>query len=358
MALLIKSQIQGTTPNEMDPFHFSDLRMIKVKHVVVLIFLLMVLPFCGKNPVDDSGDPMLPTPVYPSPYEDPFWSADGKTIVFRRMKVTRIDGLGGCSIDPDSTGLWMINADCTNMRLLLQGLNLYTPVLSPDGEWLAYETGGQIYKARLVDGQIDTTHLVQLTTDGSNFFPAWSPDGQWIAYDNTNCGSQVEPAPPNSCGILVIKSDGQEIKFIIRGRMPDWSPDGKNLIYIGLKNEIYRVNIDAIDPVRLTSLNQDDPYEVDNRSPKYSPDGKTIAFNSQSQNGGGPQIWIMNVDGTCPEKLTTEGWSVYPSWSPDERIVYMHHISRQLNVNNGTLWIMDADGGNKYQLTFNYGLIL
>jgi hypothetical protein len=36
-----------------------------------------------------------------------------------------------------------------------------------------------------------------------DYQPAWSLDGEWIAYDNTDCGSSVTPAPPNSCGILI-----------------------------------------------------------------------------------------------------------------------------------------------------------
>ncbi|MFB0515053.1 MAG: TolB family protein, partial [Candidatus Neomarinimicrobiota bacterium] len=188
---------------------------------------------------------------------------------------------------------------------------------------------------------MDGDSLTQLTFGGSNFFPAWSPDGEWIAYDNTNCGSQVEPAPPNSCGILIMKSDGLSKKLIIGGRFPDWSPDGDNLVFVGLGSEIFNVTInDTSDVVQLTSFHQTYTY-VSVITPRYNPDGSKIVFCSTTHDWFG--IWVMDSSGGNLKRLDENG--SYPSWSPDgKNIVYVGPQT--------TLWIMEADGSNKRQLTF------
>ncbi|MCD6099953.1 MAG: PD40 domain-containing protein, partial [Candidatus Marinimicrobia bacterium] len=209
--------------------------MSKTKGFGFILSLLLLVSYCG-NPVDD-GDYRFPAPVYPRPYSAPSWSADGKTIVFCRIKITSIDGFGGYWYDPDSTGIWAIDADGSNMRLLIRGRG-DSPELSPDGEWLVYEEGGQIYKARYIDGLVDTSKIIQLTTVGRNFYPAWSPDGKWIAYD-----SKVDN-PGGGYSIWIMDSDGSNKRMSAPGRMADWSPDGKYLIFIGFHCEIYRVSVE------------------------------------------------------------------------------------------------------------------
>lgn len=137
--------------------------------------------------------------------------------------------------------------------------------------------------------------------------------------------------------------------------MPSWSPSGTQIIHIRYlvgvtSSEIFVMDTSGANPIRLTINNIKDAY------PKYSPDVKSLAFNSK-QDSGVLQVWVMNVDGTNCIQLTTYGGEK-PAWSPEGKIIYVHYNYRKFNANNGTLWVMDADGGNKYQLTFNYGLIL
>ncbi|MDI6839600.1 MAG: hypothetical protein QMD71_01885 [bacterium] len=66
----------------------------------------------------------------------------------------------------------------------------------------------------------------------------------------------------------------------------------------------------------------------------------------------------MDFDGSDPKKLTTEG-GVAPNWSPDgKKIVYSQYNGWEFTSESGMLWIMDADGSNKRQLTsYNVELI-
>lgn len=61
----------------------------------------------------------------------------------------------------------------------------------------------------------------------------------------------------------------------------------------------------------------------DDSRPRWSPDGKRLAFLSARQ--GHPQIYILEMSGGEPWRLTNEEWGVGPfSWSPDgSRIAYL-----------------------------------
>jgi len=325
-----------------------------------LCLVFLFFGTCQDNPTNGGKPPCggIDPGIGPQPpYDNPIWHPSGQFIGFNHIPLKRItypygeQCWGEQEFIPDSTGFWLINADGTKMRRIFP-YKLLCPVWSPDGEWVAFVSGAQILKMRFTGTTFDTTSLTQLTTEGRNFLPAWSPDGEWIAYDNTTCGNALEPAPPNSCGLLVVRNNGTDRRFLVRGRMPHWAPDGMHLAYIGLWSEIYRVSVsDTSEVVRLTSFNQIDPYARDNRYPRYSPDGGKIGFRSIDAN-----LWIINSDGTDLKKLTTER-EVFGgpfSWSPDgTKIVYTVFRSNNWGYENGTLWTLNPATGEKRQLTFN-----
>ena len=322
-----------------------------------LLFLIIISTLAGFGCTliggedDDDGGGISPgTPDYPQTYAEPSVSPDGSKLLFVRNKVTRINKAGFFTIDPDSSGIWLAESDGSNMKLLIQSQNLGTPSFSPDMEWVLFEGGAQIYKVPFATDSVNMDSLVQLTFEGRNFFPDWIPDGRWIAYDNTVCGSSGDPLPPNSCGILRIDNKGAGKKLVARGRMPDWSIDGKRLVYIGLKSEIFTIILDDSTVTMLTSLNQSDDNSVDNRYPKYSLDGTQIAFQSDGQ------VWIMQADGSNPRQLHEYG--KMPAWYGNGKVVFIDFNPHRFTKDNGTIWIMNADGSGKQQLTFNYGLEL
>jgi Tol biopolymer transport system component len=311
---------------------------------------LMFLTTCKDigNPVN--GDPPTFPIEYPAVDSYPSWSPDGLKILYNHYGITKISPGGVHQINRDSAGLWIMNADGSNQRLLIKGFQMYGD-WSPDGTSIVFERGGQIHRVPFVGDSLDQSRIRQLTFQGENFFPAWSPDGQWIAYDNTVCGTAIEPPPPMSCGILIVRSDGTEKSFLRSGRWPHWNPRGLFLIFVGWFDST-RGGIIQYDVQTQNSTLLLDARGKDVRSPRYSPDAAKIAFTSQPMNGW-PQIWVMNADGTDPKQLTTDG-GLEPSWSPDGgKIVFIGWTNRRYNPRqNGTVWIMNADGSNKHQLTF------
>ena len=88
-------------------------------------------------------------------------------------------------------------------------------------------------------------------------------------------------------------------------------------------------------------------------TPRFSPDGEKIVFISDRT--GNDEIWIMNYDGTNQRQLTfnEEKRDNFPSFSPDgQEIVFSSVEIGSLNL-NWDIWIMNRDGTNQRQLTFD-----
>ncbi|MBI3579439.1 MAG: PD40 domain-containing protein [Ignavibacteriales bacterium] len=331
--------------------------ILYVFRVLLIWLLLLALSLsCNKeNPIDEFPcggiDPLI---VPEPPYNSPIWHPSGRFIGFNHSPLRNIEYPRGeqCwgvqHFDRDSMGFWLINSDGTNLRRIFPYV-LQTPTWSPDGQWIAFVAGVQIFKMRFTGTTFDTTTLIQLTSIGRNFFPAWSPDGQWIAYDsniNDSKGANV---------IWKMFTDGNGKRDISQHgigewRMPNWSPDGKRIVhqrYVGVgAPEIVIMDTSGGSNIRLTFDNQFDS------NPKYSPDGTEIAFWSNSN------LWLMDTSGANQRQITTQGVDVsfgLPfNWSPDgTKIVYTVYRSDDWGYENGVLWMFNLNTDEKKQLTFN-----
>lgn len=112
---------------------------------------------------------------------------------------------------------------------------------------------------------------------------------------------------------------------------PDWSPDGKQLIYASFDDgygnpygtaDLYMLNLETGNKKRLT----ENPGE--DNDPEISPDGKWISFKStrHTESAGKEEIFVMSIEGEDIRRLTTvKGWQSDhdPSWSSDSnKIVF------------------------------------
>ena len=333
-----------------------------MRRLICAIILISLFGCNSINPVDYPPCGHTDPGIVPEPaYNSPIWYPSGQFIGFNHTPLASIsypygEGCWGEQhFNWDSTGFWVINPDGTNMHRIFP-FTLQDPAWSPDGQWIAFVAGVQIYKMRFTGTTFDTTTLVQLTTESRNFFPAYSPDGQWIAFDSDN------ESPNGMDFIWKIKVDGLAKERIAYDpsegeiRMPNWSPDSQYIVHIrylvGISTpEIFVMDSSGSNPIRLTFNNAADYY------PRYSAVSTLIAFTSQLS-GGQPQIWIMNSDGSNKSQLTSTGvdatFGLPFSWSPDgSSIVYTDYRSNDWTYDNGTLWVLDPSAGGKRQLTFN-----
>ncbi len=123
-------------------------------------------------------------------------------------------------------------------------------------------------------------------------------------------------------------------------KTPATKADGKIAFnrYTGEVTEIFTMNTDGSDVKQIT----DNQYF--NFDPAWSPDGTRIAFDT-IRNNGDSEIYLMNADGSNQAGFSPPAFGIDPAWSPDGRkIAYWQDYV-------GIIYVMDADGSNRKQLT-------
>ncbi|MBQ4799797.1 PD40 domain-containing protein [Pseudoalteromonas sp. MMG006] len=125
----------------------------------------------------------------------------------------------------------------------------------------------------------------------------------------------------------------------------DVSPDGKTVVF-DLLGDIYTMPMSGGTATKLTS---DIAWQM---QPRFSPNGKHIAFTSDQ--GGGDNIWIMDLNGENQHAVTDETFRLLnsPAWSPDgDYLVARKHFTASRSLGAGEVWLYHKAGGKGVQLT-------
>ncbi len=240
----------------------------------------------------------------------------------------------------------------------------------------AFNPGTNVYDVWMVDLASGEQNVV--AAEASQ--PAFSKDGNLLAYRSWNLGTR---------GVFfrdfVGGRGGQVTRFIEDG-LPTWSPDGFSFafasrregdrvarIYIGnqLGDEAYSIGFQGVYPAtfpdgRLVVKGctpsgdcglfvmgatgggeKKISSEVSDTAPAVSPDGSKIAFMSSARGATNWEIWVMNADGSNPQRLTENGSNEgLPAWSPDGNSIA--YVSDQ--GGSWAVWAMNTDGSNQRKL--------
>jgi Tol biopolymer transport system component len=212
---------------------------------------------------------------------------------------------------------------------------------TPDGRLVyAAKTGD---KSNLWVVNQDGTEQKQLTafTNPVSGRPNVSPDGRYIVFASDRAG------PRN---VWRVDIDGNNPVRLTSGEADTWptcSPDGRWVVYSSLvagKSSLRKVLIDGGDPVQLSSTEM-------LSAPSVSPDGKLVVYMDRVEQVGSPvRFVVIPFDGGNPVKTfdlphTLEHFAV--RWTPDGRA--LAYVDTHDGVDN--IWTRPLEGGAPRQIT-------
>jgi eukaryotic-like serine/threonine-protein kinase len=301
-------------------------------------------------------------------YSSPTFSADGNHLYF-------------CSAPSDDAVLpWLFRAASLYMMPTLGG----TPVevtssvtppfsLSPDGQQLSFVMGLELALANA-----DGTRPRGLMRDHEHplaLGPAWSPDGKTLAVMESWGGSsgrsfgvtEISQGWPLKISVLSIASAlGAQLKLkyssdgLLQPLSPrswfnvgriGWLPDESGLLFDGSEgtsdypSQLWFVSYPNGEVSRITN------DLTDYRDVSVAEDSSIVATQQQVTSS----IWVLPAGSFAKGRpiASASGASSMPRdlvWTSDGKLMYAAVAGAKED-----LWIMDADGGNKKQLTVDSG---
>ena len=201
--------------------------------------------------------------------------------------------------------------------------------------------------------QIDLPHpyyyremyLPQLTSGPSSV--TWSPNSREVIY--SMAGSLWRQGIGSKVAVQLTDGSGYDYQ-------PDWSPDGKSVVYVCYEKDAMELWLLDLATGKTQQLTEGGAVNVE---PRWSPDGKRIVFVSTSYNkrfhifradmNGGKLENVVRLTGETKSALPRYYYSAFdteisPTWSRDSKEI-LFVCNRGHIYGTGGFWRMKAEPG-------------
>lgn len=228
----------------------------------------------------------------------PVWSPDGQRIAFQSQR-------------DDNWEIYVMDADGSNVERLTDD-----PGEDTDPDWVVGAESEQVLFSTTRDGH---AALYRMNTDGTD--PKLVSDTYYMDDISPSGHAVLFVSPENQAeGSVTLQYLNQGVTSTLflycMISEPIWSPKGQ-VVAANVKAE-EEMGIYIFEPeaeTALFTLRDLTPETTMDMMPAWSPDGEQIVF--QSERDGNWEIYIMNADGSDPLRLTeNDAQDTYPAWQP------------------------------------------
>lgn len=273
-----------------------------------------------------------------------------------------------------------------NIRQLSFGGENAEAYFSHDGDKLVMQSTRDGYPCdRIYTMNIDGSDTKLISTGkGVTTCSFWSPDAKRIVYCSTHLvDDSCPPKPSHSLGyvwalykgydVFSCNPDGTDLKRLTETPGYDaeavYSNDGSKILFTSVRDgdlELYTMNADGSNPTRLThELGYDggaffswDDKMICFRAHHPTDSAEIADYKNLLDQGlirpGKLELWVMNADGTGKRQVTSNGAANFcPFFHPDgKRLIFSSNMNDP-KKRNFDLFMINIDGTGLEQITFN-----
>lgn len=196
--------------------------------------------------------------------------------------------------------------------------------------------------------------ITQVTnTDEDEYNPSWSPDGNLIVFEKGATPKTYMQATSKASkvvykGVAVTKNQiwmkdlkSNELKMVGIGSFPKISPDGKNVVFI--RYDLDKSKSRETGTLWIMTIEGDSPKQITDAnlgyasSPNWSPDGKKLIFQLTKKNKVDSDIYTIDTNGENLRQYTVNKSNDFaPVWTVDDFVYFCS--DRGTKANKYQIW--------------------